>query len=213
MPQWKYFIFLLQAFKMKAMLHPHTELRFVSPQIGYGIFATALIPKGTITWVKDELDRIIPKDEVAHLSSANLENLMKYSYRNFQGDYVFCWDLTRYVNHSYNPNSMLTALGFEIAIKDIRPGEEVTNDYGTFNITEAFTCASGPSHERDVVSPDDLLRYHKTWDEQIAAVFPFVSELTQPLSKFLTNQQTQKIINIKNGIAAIPSVLENFYQS
>ena len=46
------------------MLHPHTELRFVSPEIGYGIFATAFIPKGTITWVKDELDRIIPKEKI-----------------------------------------------------------------------------------------------------------------------------------------------------
>lgn len=195
---------------MNLMLHPHTELRFVSPQIGYGIFATALIPKGTITWVKDELDRIIPKEELAQMSQANLENLMKYSYRDPKGDYVFCWDLTRYVNHSYNPNSMLTSLGFEVAINDIKPGDEITNDYGTFNIIEAFECASGPTHERDMVSPDDLVRYHKTWDEQIAAVFHYISEVNQPLGKFLTNEQNQKITNIKNG-SPIPSVLENFF--
>ena len=113
------------------MLHPHTELKFVSPEIGYGIFATALIPRGTITWVKDELDRVVSKDDLDKMTQANLENLLKYSYRNSKGNYVFCWDLTRYVNHSYKPNSILTTLGFEIAIRDILPGEEMTNDYGT----------------------------------------------------------------------------------
>ena len=113
------------------MLHPHTELRFVSAEIGYGIFATAFIPKGTIMWVKDELDRIIPKEKISELSPANLENLLKYSYRTSAGDYFFCWDLTRYVNHSFNPNSMLTALGFEIAINDIHPGDEIID--GNFN--------------------------------------------------------------------------------
>ena len=60
------------------MLHPHTELKFVSPDIGYGVFASSFIPKGTITWVKDELDRVIPKDNLNQLTKANLENLLKY---------------------------------------------------------------------------------------------------------------------------------------
>lgn len=192
------------------MLHPHTELRFVSPQIGYGIFATKFIPQGTITWVKDQLDRIIPKEEVEGMNEANLNNLMKYSYRDKYGDYVFCWDLTRYVNHSYHPNSMLTSLGFEIAIKDIHVGEEITNDYGTFNIIEAFECANGPNHERDYVRPDDLTRYYPMWDKQIAQVFDYVSNVPQPLSNFLTNEQSQKIINITTGQESMPSVLENF---
>lgn len=192
------------------MLHPHTELRFVSPQIGYGIYATKFIPKGTITWVKDQLDRIISVEEVAKMNEANLENLMKYSYRDKHGDYVFCWDLTRYVNHSYHPNSMLTALGFEVAIKDIQVGEEVTNDYGTFNIIEAFECANGPNHERDYVRPDDLTRYHQIWDKQISAVFPQVNKVPQPLSKFLTSEQSLKIEHISTGQLPMPSVLENF---
>ena len=32
------------------MIHPDTELRFISPEIGFGVFATKLIPQGTITW-------------------------------------------------------------------------------------------------------------------------------------------------------------------
>lgn len=194
------------------MLHPHTELRFVSTEIGYGIFATEHIPKGTITWVKDELDRVISKDEVKKLSPANLENLMRYTYRNSVGDFFFCWDLTRYVNHSYIPNSMLTALGFEIAVRDILIGEEITNDYGTFNIIEKFKCANGPDHERDYVCPDDLARYHRQWDDLIAEAFPLLRKVEQPLSKFLTSSQEKEVMHIESGEKSMPSVLTNLYR-
>jgi hypothetical protein len=195
------------------MLHPDTELRFVSPEIGYGIFATALIPKGTITWVRDELDRVIPQEELAQLSPANLENLLKYSYRTSEGHYFFCWDLTRFVNHSFEPNSMLTSLGFEMAIKDIHPGEEMTNDYGTLNIIEPFQCANDPSHERSYVCPDDLFRFHQKWDEQIRESFAFILEVSQPLQKFLNNNQKSKISSITNREMDIPSVLFNLYKT
>ena len=36
------------------MIHPDTELRFISDEVGYGVFATALIGRGTITWVRGE---------------------------------------------------------------------------------------------------------------------------------------------------------------
>jgi hypothetical protein len=41
------------------LIHPDSELRFIDPAIGYGVFATSLIPKGTFTWVRDELDQIV----------------------------------------------------------------------------------------------------------------------------------------------------------
>lgn len=195
------------------MLHPDTELKFVSPEIGYGIFASALIPKGTITWVKDDLDRVIPKETLEKMTHANRENLLKYSYRNYEGNYVFCWDLTRYVNHSYKPNSMLTAMGFEIAIKDILPGEEMTNDYGTLNIIESFECANGPGPERERVCPDDLRRFHNQWDDQIESAFLLIKGLKQPLDSFLTPQQLEQIRLIENGSEKIPSVLTNLYKA
>jgi hypothetical protein len=195
------------------MLHPHTELRFVSEEIGYGIFATAFIPKGTIMWVKDELDRIIPKEKITELSPANLENLLKYSYRTSIGDYFFCWDLTRYVNHSFNPNSMLTALGFEIAIKDIQAGDEITNDYGTLNIIEKFQCAHSPSiNHREFVCPDDLLRFHEHWDALIESAFQSFDGIEQPLDCFLDRHQKLQISKIMTKELAIPSTLTNYYR-
>lgn len=193
------------------MLHPHTELRFVSEDIGYGIFATEFIPKGTITWVKDELDRVFTPQELEKLNPATLEHLLKYTYRNSKGEYLFCWDLTRYVNHSFEPNSMLTSMGFEIAIKDIPRGTEITNDYGSLNIIEPFQCANDPEHERQFVCPDDLQRFYKTWDKLIESALSNLSSATQPLFKFLTTEQISEIDQINQGAVSIPSVINNLY--
>jgi hypothetical protein len=38
------------------MQHPDTELKFVNSQVGYGVFATAFIPLGTIVYARCELD-------------------------------------------------------------------------------------------------------------------------------------------------------------
>jgi hypothetical protein len=193
------------------MLHPQTELKFVSEAIGYGIFATSFIPKGTITWVKDELDRVIKKEDLANYSPANLENLLKYTYRTAEGDYFFCWDLNRYVNHSFQPNSMITPLGFEIAIRDIQPGEEMTNDYGTLNVIEAFVCAKDSDHERSHVYPDDLARYHEHWDLLIENAFQFIDQTKQPLEKLLTTEQKLEIQQILSGAKKMPSIKNNLF--
>ena len=42
------------------MIHPSTELKYVSPEIGIGVVATEFIPKGTITWALDPLDQVFP---------------------------------------------------------------------------------------------------------------------------------------------------------
>jgi hypothetical protein len=192
------------------MLHPHTELKFVSEAIGYGIYATQDIPKGTITWVKDELDRVFSPAEIKLMSESNLENLLKYTYRDRSGNYFFCWDLTRYVNHSYEANSMLTALGFEIAITDIKKGDEITNDYGTLNIIEPFECAHGP-HEREFVRPDDLKKFYPKWDVLVNSAIDYAPKVDQPLNKFLTSQQKLKLNDIHMKKIPMPSMIENYF--
>ena len=42
------------------MIHPDTELRFINREIGFGVVATRLIRRGTIIWVRDELDQVLP---------------------------------------------------------------------------------------------------------------------------------------------------------
>ena len=52
------------------MLHPNTELRYVDGTVGHGVFATAPIPMGTFTWVKDALDRVFTPKQILGLGAA-----------------------------------------------------------------------------------------------------------------------------------------------
>jgi len=84
------------------MIHPHTELRFISNEIGHGVFATKLIPAGTITWVLDKLDRVFTSTEFQALDPVYQNILDYYTFRNNKGQYVLFWDNGRYVNRSFN---------------------------------------------------------------------------------------------------------------
>ncbi|WP_415035703.1 SET domain-containing protein [Flavobacterium sp.] len=120
------------------MIHPDTEIRFISEQVGYGVVATKLIPKGTITWVQDELDRVYTPEEVQQLSPLMRDYLETYCFTNNRGEKVLCWDYAKYVNHSFVPSCFSTAYDFEIAIRDIQPGEQLTDDYGYLNLEAPF---------------------------------------------------------------------------
>ena len=59
------------------MIHPHTELKFVHEQIGHGVVATRFIPKGTVTWVQDELDRVFTSASIDGLNKCYMTFLDK----------------------------------------------------------------------------------------------------------------------------------------
>ena len=152
------------------MIHPHTELRSISEDIGHGVIATQFIPAGTITWVLDKLDREFSLKQFQEFDPLYQNILDTYSYRNSKGNYVLCWDHGRFVNHSFKSNCLSTAYDFEIAIRDIQPGEQLTDDYGYLNVDTPFR-ASEEGTKRKTVYPDDLKNYHKVWDKKIDAQF------------------------------------------
>jgi uncharacterized protein len=179
------------------MLHPHTELRHVSEQIGYGVFATKLIPKGTITWIRDDLDQTFQPQEVSGLAKAYQDILAKYTFIDRTGQAVLCWDLARYINHSCNANCLGAGYEFEVAVRDILPGEELTDDYGTLNLRELFACCCGDRRCRSVIRPDDLSTLWEDWDGKLREAFPFIKQVQQPLIGFLRNpgELDEAIIN------------------
>jgi SET domain-containing protein len=193
------------------MIFPKTELRFISKQIGYGVVATEFIPKGTITWALDALDREFTPQEVSQMDSKYQKILDFYTYRNNRGNFVFCWDFGRYVNHSFNANCISTAYDFEVAIRDIHPGEQLTDDYGYLNISEPFE-AEDEGTERKIVYPDDLVRYHREWDEKVKAVFPLITQLNQPLRSFISQEVWQKVEKIAVGKEEMLSILSCYYE-
>lgn len=192
------------------MIHPHTRLQLINEEIGYGVVATQLIPAGTITWVLDKLDREFSPKQFAKMEPLYQDILDTYTFRNRQGKMILCWDHGRYVNHSFNSNCLTTAYDFEIAIRDIQPGEELTDDYGYLNITKPFRAADEGT-KRKTVYPDDLKRYSKVWDAKIEKVFHKITKLDQPLRPILQDKEWQRIINIIAGKEEMLSILYNYY--
>ncbi|WP_036382429.1 SET domain-containing protein [Muricauda sp. MAR_2010_75] len=192
------------------MIHPDTELRFISSEIGYGVVATKFIPAGTITWVLDRLDREFTPLELQQMDP-NYQNILDtYTFRNNKGNYILCWDNGRYVNHSFNSNCLTTAYDFELAIRDIQPGEQLTDDYGYLNIPLPFRAADEGTR-RKIVYPDDLLKYYKVWDKKIEKVFGNITKLQQPLRPLLTEGLWDRVERIVAGKEELESILTNFY--
>lgn len=195
------------------MIHPDTELRFINDKIGHGVVATKFIPKGTITWVLDKLDRVFTPDQIRQMDKMYQEVMDKYTYRNPEGNYVFCWDNARFINHSANANCITTAYEFEIAIRDIQPGEELTDDYGYLNLDEPFEVVPEPGSNRNVVYPDDLLRYYPVWDEKLLNAFPNLLQVNQPLFHILSKTVQQKATSIAKGEKKMDSILNCYYKN
>src|SRR5947209_4593130 len=137
------------------MIHRNTELRFISAEKGYAVVATQFIPKRSITWALDNLDRTFSPDEIKKMDATYQSILEKYCYRDANGDWILCWDISRFVNHSFNSNCITTPYNFELAVRDIQPGEELTDDYGYLNVEEPFDCLPEAGSKRTRVMPDD----------------------------------------------------------
>jgi hypothetical protein len=163
------------------MIHPSTELRFINDVIGYGVVATEFIPKGTITWALDDLDQILQSDRVAGLSEYVQKHVQKYAYIDGRGRHILCWDHARFVNHHCEATCLGSGYDFEVAIRDIHPGEQLSDDYGGLNIEESFQCACGSPVCRGTVMPDDILTLADTWDQKLAECFAVLNKVPQPL--------------------------------
>jgi len=173
------------------MIHPHTKLVEINPIVGHGVVATRRIPRGSLTWVMDPLDRAIDEAELAALDPAYAPLIDRWTFSDGRGQRVLCWDHGRYVNHSCAPNCGGTEFGFEIALRDIELGEQLSNDYATLNMgpSEGFDCCCGAPRCRGEVD-------HLQQPEAIAAVrravelaLPRLARVRQPLLPLLAPER------------------------
>ncbi len=177
------------------MIHPNTVLKFIDETIGYGVFANSFIPQGTIVYVKDSLERVVSPQEYFEQDYEMQEMIEKYSYRDEHGNRVISWDFAKYVNHCCNCNTMSTGYGFEIAIRDIFEGEQITDEYGMFNLDQEMQVSCGNASCRKSVRPTDFDRYYHAWDMQIQAAIQYIFNVEQPLYKWL-DQETKKELDV-----------------
>ncbi|MBO9540505.1 SET domain-containing protein [bacterium] len=176
------------------MIHPDTALRFISPAVGHGLVATAPIPMGTVIWVQDALDQLLDPTRVAALPAAYDDLLARYTYGDAEGNRVLIWDLGRQMNHSCQPNCLGTLHGFEVAIRDIRMGEQLTNDYGTFEDhreDDFFPCHCGAPgcrrNTRSSLSSEQLTAL----EAQLRLALTLTPSVPQPLASLLSPERLQ----------------------
>jgi hypothetical protein len=170
------------------MIHPHTELRFSGPHIGWGVFATRPIPRGTIIWALDVLDQRFTDEQVAALPEYAQKQMATYSFVDARGMHVLCWDHARFVNHSCAANCLTGGYEFELAIRDIAAGEELTEDYGTLNPSEPFPCLCGTPVCRGQVLPEDKVRLDHEWNQSARSAFLLMRTVSQPLWDVLSER-------------------------
>lgn len=171
------------------MILPDVELHRVGPRIGHGVFATRDIPRGTIVWVLCRLEQVFSPAEYATFQPPYRAYLDKYTYATAAGDRVLCCDIGRYVNHSCEPSTLtLPGTELEIAVRDIRAGEQLTDDYGTLFLDAELVCLCGSPHCRGTVRVDDAERLEPLWTERVLAALPDVERVEQPLAGFLDDR-------------------------
>lgn len=104
---------------------------------GIGLFADQFISKGTPVWkFEPGFDLQINEEQFAELSEQAKKNVLNYCYFNDKTKmYVVCSDDVRFFNHSETPNcsSGPDDNHIDVALRDIKPGEELTQNYLVFD--------------------------------------------------------------------------------
>lgn len=107
---------------------------------GLGVFAGEDIPEGTKIWefVKG-FDQVIDVNDAAKLPEIAQQYLDTYAYI-LNRKWFLCGDHGIYTNHSDVPNTGPApgapeddGYGYEVALRDIKKGEEITSDYRAFD--------------------------------------------------------------------------------
>lgn len=104
---------------------------------GLGCFAGEDIKQGQLVWRFDQgIDLVFTEEEVKKLPNPFQEFLKIYAYSPMSESsktYILCADHARHMNHSESPNLSETPDGNNIALRDIKMGEELTCDYTAFD--------------------------------------------------------------------------------
>ena len=106
---------------------------------GVGCFTAEDIKSGQVVWKMDPvLDVEITEEQMSSYPQAVREFLTTYAYgqeEDGQKTYILCGDHARHMNHSDSPNLIEAGDGnaLNIAVRDIKAGEELTCDYYAFD--------------------------------------------------------------------------------
>lgn len=103
----------------------------VSAIHGLGLLAEQHIPAGTRVWeFRMGFDLMLTAAELERLSPVARDQVVWYGFWDAnRGVFVLSMDDDRFTNHSPDPNTADASDYGSFAVRDIRPGEEITWDY------------------------------------------------------------------------------------
>ena len=145
---------------------PHPQTHFLSMKLrrepfpekgGYGIVAAAPIRRGELICVWG--GRIVNRAEVDRLGEVERSYVLQIE----DGLFLFApgpAEHAEYVNHSCSPNAGFAGQISLVALRNIRPGEEVCFDYAMSESSDyaEFDCRCGAPDCRGRVRADDWKR-------------------------------------------------------
>ena len=120
---------------------------------GKGLFATAKVPAGSLVWGYVQGVNVREYDEeaaLAHLSTKTFKECQRWLDLTYGQRGMLCevLDDGKYMNHSTSPNCKTRHGGNTYAVRDIEPGEQLYEDYTTFDhpdflypLLEKYECA------------------------------------------------------------------------
>lgn len=148
--------------KPYSYLNPKAEIR-KSPITGQGGFAKTLIKKGELVAIWG--GHVISNEQYLKLSKEIQEEGHSGYPLEIHGN--FCLgpitikevDGALFLNHSCNPNIGIKGQIVFVAMRDIKPGEELTYDYATVDSDETilmnFQCNCGSPNCRKIITSND----------------------------------------------------------
>jgi len=141
----------------KSYRSPKTELKESSKIQGKGVFARELIKKGEIVAIKG--GHILTSKEYGNLNEAARHYCHQIEDNFFLGprseEEIECNAI--FINHSCEPNVGFDGQITYIALRDIKPGEELCHDYAMCFTDRKieFECNCGSKNCRGCITDDD----------------------------------------------------------
>jgi SET domain-containing protein len=189
------------------MIIPWVRIVWISDQKGYGLVASRPIPKGTVTFAQDGLDIVIPNDGIDRVDPQLMEYVEKYSYEDYLGNRIVSWDLAKYMNHDDDANTLTTGYGFEVAVRDIEEGEEVTDDYRIFSTLHDTNLIHENRRIEEIKPwPDHLLAH---WDSRVKESLLRLPRTEQPLLSFIQPDTWNELRKLPRKLSSYRSVSES----
>lgn len=113
---------------------------------GKGIFANRDFKKGE-TVIKWDTSNVLTDEEVKKLPEKEKRYISP-----FHGKFLLQQPPARYVNHSCDPNTKVADDSSDVAITDIKNGDEITSDYSIFfSPDEVMKCNCGSKNCKKIL--------------------------------------------------------------